>query len=64
MSTHDDTQSFIIFSAVLGALVFFTFFIMVMANLFSPASDTLADPLVVAQQQERLMPVGRSRVAE
>ena len=64
MSTHDDTQSFIIFAVVLGALVIFTFFIMLMANIYSPASDTLADPLVVAQQQERLMPVGRSRIAE
>ena len=64
MSTNDDTQSYIVFAAVLGALVIFTFFIMLIANIFSPASDTLADPLVVAQQQERLMPVGRSRVAE
>ena len=63
-STTEDSRSFIIFGAVLGALVFFTFFILLMANLFSPASDSYADPLVVSQQQERLMPVGRSRVAE
>lgn len=64
MSSHNETQSFYIFGAVLGALVLFTLFIGVMANAYSPSSDPLTDPLIMKQQQERIMPVGRSRIAE
>ena len=64
MSHQNDSSFFKTFGVVLGALVVFTVFIVVMANMFSPRSDTMADPLVVAQQQERIMPVGKSRVAE
>lgn len=64
MSQQNDSSFFKTFGVVLGALVFFTVFIMIMANTFSPASDVMADPLVAAQQQERIMPVGQSRIAE
>lgn len=64
MSHENDASFFRMFGMVLTALVAFTIFIMVMANVFSPVSDALADPLVEAQQQERIMPVGQSRVAQ
>ena len=64
MSHQNDSAFLKTFTVVLGALVLFTVFIMVMANMFSPRTDALADPLVAAQQQERIMPVGKSRVAE
>ncbi len=64
MSQQNDSSFFKTFGVVLGALVFFTLFIMVMANVFSPDADALADPLVAAQQQERIMPVGQSRIAQ
>ncbi|OED35534.1 hypothetical protein AB833_30440 [Chromatiales bacterium (ex Bugula neritina AB1)] len=62
MSGYEDTD-FKMFGMVLGALVFFTFFIIAMANIFSPPGMTSTDPLVAAQTQERLMPVGQSRVS-
>ncbi|MEM7258439.1 MAG: hypothetical protein AAF404_13760 [Pseudomonadota bacterium] len=64
MSHQNDSSFFKTFGVVLGALVVFTVFIIVMANMFSPASDAMADPLVAAQQQERIMPVGQSRIAK
>lgn len=64
MSGHEESTPYMMFAMVLGALVAFTFFIAIMANMFSPASDSLQDPLVAAQQQERLMPVGQSRIAQ
>lgn len=51
------------FVLVFGALVFFTLSIAVLANWTSPDfSDQ--DPLVQAQLQDRLAPVGQSRVAQ
>lgn len=64
MEQLDDASFFRTFVMVLAGLVVFTVFIMVIANVFSPAFDAMADPLVAAQQQERIMPIGQSRVAE
>lgn len=64
MSHQNDSGFAKTFGAVLGALVLFTIFILVVANVYSPRADAMADPLVAAQQQERIMPVGKSRVAE
>ncbi len=64
MSGHEESTPYMMFAIVLGALVVFTFFIGIMANAFSPASDLLNDPLVAAQQLERLMPVGQSRITQ
>lgn len=64
MSGQPESTPYLMFAIVLGALVVFTFIIMIMANNFSPLADPLTDPLVAAQQQERLMPVGKSRIAD
>lgn len=64
MSGQQESTPYMMFAAVLGALVVFTFLIAIIANSFSPASDSLQDPLVAAQQQERLMPIGKSRIAQ
>ncbi len=64
MSGQQESTPYMMFAIVLGALVVFTLFIVVMAKMFSPASDPLSDPLVAAQQQERLVPVGKSRIAQ
>lgn len=64
MSGQQESTPYMMFAIVLGALVVFTLFIIVMAKSFSPASDPLSDPLVSAQQQERLMPIGKSRIAK
>lgn len=51
------------FALVFGGLVFFTFSIAILANWSAPDfSDQ--DPLVQAQLQDRLMPVGQSRIAQ
>lgn len=64
MSGQQESTPYMMFAVVLGGLIVFTFFIAMMANVFSPASDSLKDPLVAAQQQERLMPIGKSRIAQ
>ena len=61
MSASEDTD-YKMFAIVLGALVFFTFFIIVIANKVSP-SMAGSDPLVAAQLKERVMPIGQSRVS-
>ena len=62
MSQNDDSSFFRTFVFVLGALVVFTVFIAVMANMFSPASDRASDPLVQREQAQQIAPVGKSRV--
>lgn len=62
MSQNDDSSFFRTFVFVLGALVLFTVFIAVMANMFSPASDRASDPLVQREQAQQIAPVGKSRV--
>ncbi len=47
---------------VLGALVVFTFLIAIIANIYSPKSDSAADPLVQQGMKKQIAPVGRSRV--
>lgn len=47
---------------VLGALVVFTFFIAIIANIYSPKSDPDADPLVQQGLKKQIAPVGQSRV--
>lgn len=63
MNQHDDSSFFRTFALVLGALVFFTVFIAIMANLFSPATDRENDPLVLQEQKRQIAPIGQSRVA-
>ena len=63
MSHNDDSSFFKTFVIVLGALVVFTVFIAIMANMFSPASDRSSDPLVQREQAQQIAPVGKSRVA-
>ncbi len=49
---------------VLAGLVLFTFAIAILANTFSPDSENAQDPLVQMQLKERLMPIGKSRIAQ
>ena len=62
MSTHDDSVFFRVFAVVLGALVIFTLFIMIVANVLSPDSQRFGDPVVQQMLQEQLGPIGRSRL--
>ena len=62
MSQVDDTSFFRTFALVLGALVVFTIFIAIIANIYSPASDRARDPLVQQEQARQIAPVGQSRV--
>ncbi|MEM7258440.1 MAG: c-type cytochrome [Pseudomonadota bacterium] len=64
MNQHDDSSFFRTFALVLGALVIFTIFIAVVANIYSPASDRATDPLVQQEMQRQISPVGQSRVAQ
>jgi cytochrome c5 len=50
------------FALVLGALVCFTLFILVIANMVSPASDRNQDPLVANNIKRSIEPIGRSNV--
>jgi len=59
---QSDIDFFKTFSYVLGALVLFTLFCIVTANLFSP--DSAEDPLAVAQQKQAIEPVGKLRIAK
>lgn len=63
-SASNDTEFLKVFGWVLGSLVAFTFFIVIVANTFSPASSPDHDPLVIEQTKGRIMPVGMSRVAQ
>jgi cytochrome c5 len=63
MSHQDDSGFFRTFGLVLGALVLFTIFIALMANLFSPATDRSGDQLVQQQIADQIAPVGQSRVS-
>lgn len=60
--SHSDSNFYKPFIFVLGALVIFTLFIGVVANMVSPKSPE--DPLVVAMTKKSIEPVGRSRVVE
>ena len=62
MTANQDTAYLKVFAFVFGSLVAFTFFIVIMANLFSPCSSP--DPLVMEQTKGRIVPVGVSRVAQ
>jgi hypothetical protein len=64
MSHQNDSGFFKTFGMVLGGLVCFTIFIMVVANVYSPRADAMSDPIVASQQEARIMPVGKSRIAE
>ncbi len=64
MSGQQESTPYMMFAGVLGTLLVFTFLIVIMAKMVSPASDSLKDPLVVAQQQDRLMPIGKLRIAK
>lgn len=64
MSGHQESTPYAMFAIVLGALVLFTLLIGVIANIYSPGSDRINDPIVAAQQRERLMPIGQSRIAQ
>ena len=64
MSVENDSDFLKVFVWVLGSLVVFTFFIIFIANVFSPGSASDQDPLVIEQTKGRIMPVGVSRVAE
>lgn len=64
MSANQDADFLKVFGFVFGSLVAFTFFIVIMANSFSPKSATDSDPLVIEQTKVRIMPVGVSRVAQ
>lgn len=64
MSVENDSDFLKVFVWVLGSLVVFTFFIIFMANIFSPNSASEKDPLVIEQTKGRIMPVGVSRVSQ
>jgi len=58
--SHSDSSLYKSFAAVLGVMVLFTMFILVMANSLAP--DSPQDPLAAAVQQRAIAPVGKSRV--
>ena len=58
--SQSDSAFFKPFAFVLGALVLFTLFVAFVANLASPKAPE--DPLVLAERQTQLKPVGRLRV--
>ncbi len=60
--TQQDTGLYKPFAIVLGALVVFTLFIIVMANIFSPSTDYSKDPLIANSIKNQIEPVGRSNV--
>jgi len=60
--SHQDTGLYKSFAMVLGALVFFTLFCIVMANIFSPSTDYSNDPLIANSVKQQIAPVGRSNV--
>ncbi len=62
--SHNDASFFKTFGIVLGALVLFTLFIGVVANIYSPPSDRSSDPLVLKEQAQQIAPIGKSRVAQ
>jgi hypothetical protein len=64
VSVENDSDFLKVFVWVLGSLVVFTFFILFMANMFSPNSASEQDPLVVEQTKNRIMPIGMSRLAQ
>lgn len=64
MTGDQDALFLRMFSIVLGALIAFTLAIIVLANVFSPRSDSSADPLVVDMMKRQLGPVGQSRVGD
>ena len=64
MSVENDSDFLKVFAWVLGSLVAFTFFIIFMANIFSPSSASDQDPIVMEQTKNRIMPVGVSRIAQ
>lgn len=64
MSAHQDKDFYKVFIGVIAGLIFFTFSIAVLANKFSPDFQPEQDPMVQAQLKDRLMPIGKSRIAE
>ena len=64
MTANQDTAFLKVFAIVFGALIAFTFLIVIMANMFSPASSPDKDPLVMEQTKGRIVPVGVSRVTQ
>ncbi len=63
MSQHD-SDFYKPFIWVLGALLVFTFFIAIVANIFSPENDYSTDELVQQSIKKQIAPVGISRVLE
>jgi len=63
MTTNQDTDFLKVFAFVFASLLAFTFFIIIVSNLFSPDSSPNKDPLVIEQTKGRIMPVGVSRVS-
>jgi len=61
--SHQDAGLYKSFAIVLGALVAFTLFCIVIANMFSPATDHSADPLIASSVKKLIEPVGRSNVS-
>lgn len=64
LSAQQDKAFYKVFVAVIGILVCFTFSIATLANVFSPDAQMQQDPLVQAKLQQRITPIGQSRVAE
>lgn len=60
--SQNDSAFFKTFAVVLGALVAFTVFCIVVANMVSPNADHSNDPVVQQAIRDRAGPVGRSRV--
>lgn len=60
--SQQDTGLYKSFALVLGALVLFTLFILVVANMASPPSDRNKDPLVANNIKRAIEPIGRSNV--
>lgn len=60
--SQQDTGLYKSFAVVLGALVLFTLFIIVIANIFSPSTDYSEDPLIANSVKNQIQPVGRSNV--
>jgi cytochrome c5 len=61
--SHSDSAFFKTFGVVIGALVLFTIFCIVVANSLSPDSDYSNDPVVQGALKDRVGAVGKSRVA-
>ncbi len=61
--SHSDSAFFKTFGVVIGALVLFTLFCIVVANMLSPGVDYSNDPVVQGALRDRVGAVGKSRIA-